>query len=106
MEAPECRIKRKEELYETYYNISDGLIGGPGIGAGRADRRSAEKEEEETGANHEPDNARAKDERNANNQEPRRNADKQPGLGDADPQAACQLADEQQSAADPPLLQE
>src|SRR2546423_6746569 len=75
------------KTYETFCNISDGLISGPGIGPGRADRRSTEKEEEKS-AGH-----------------PSRDAGSKEGR-DADQQPACQLADEQQSAGNQPLLQE
>jgi hypothetical protein len=57
--------KEEEKLYETFNNIGDGPVGGPGIGPGCADRRSAEKEEEKS-ANHPGGNARAKKGRNAN----------------------------------------
>jgi hypothetical protein len=64
--------KEKEKLYETFYNISDGLIGGPGLGPGRAERRSAEKEEEKS-ANHPDDDTDER--RGANKQSARQHAD-------------------------------
>jgi hypothetical protein len=66
--------KEEEKLYETFYNIGDGLISRPGLGPGRPDRRSAEKEEKETGANYDAGDTRAKERRDADKQSARQHA--------------------------------